>query len=288
MRQAMKPSYNLVMDVIVARRSGFCFGVRRATDIALKLKAEGKRVFTLGPIIHNEKVVSELEKVGVKSVSFPEEVPEGGVLLVRTHGVPKGVLERARRLKIRVEDTTCPFVLRSHEIVEKALKDGYTPVIFGDPEHPEVKAIRSYSPKIRVMKNWSEKISGSKLVVLSQTTQSLDNFMKAVKNIIKENFEVKIFNTVCKVMLSAQREALNLANKVDVMLIVGGRSSSNTDKLWKACLKVNPRSYKIEDASEIDPAWLNRARTVGVAGGMSTADWIIDDVKKALKEVGKC
>jgi 4-hydroxy-3-methylbut-2-enyl diphosphate reductase len=262
--------------------------------MAYKHRSENKRVITLGPIIHNKQVVSKLESDGIVACNSLEaalaSVDGDAIVLIRTHGAVKGMVEKVRGMGVKIYDATCPFVIRSHKIVENISEEGYFIVIFGDSKHPEVVGIMSYANEgsIHVVSNPEDvrRIQRRRrMSVLAQTTQDMKKFKEVISELLDRTFELRVFNTICPIILEAQEEARKISTIVDTMVVVGGRMSSNTDKLWKVCKSVNDFSYKVESLHDLDPAWFNKAKSVGVTAGTSTAGWIIDEV---IKGIGEC
>lgn len=275
--------------VYIGENSGFCFGVKRAIDKTLELAEKGK-VKTLGYVIHNEQAVRRLKEKGVEIIENPEEIDNNGAFtVIRTHGVKKDLLEKLKNSNINFFDATCPFVIRSQRIVEKFSDQGYGIIIFGDPKHPEVVGVVSYAKTENVfVVQKPEDVSNippmKKFLVVSQTTQKLDEFIEVVKKVIERGFEVRVFNTVCEVTVDAQKEAYEIAKLSDVVIVVGGKMSSNTEKLYKVCKSIT-ESHKIETADELEPEWIIKRDKIGVVAGTSTPDWIIKDVINKIKSI---
>lgn len=283
------------MKVLVGSNSGFCFGVKRAIDKAYELKEKGN-VITLGPIIHNQIVVQKLEKDGIKSMEDAKEISNfiNSYVIVRTHGAKKGVKEGIESKGFKVVDATCPFVLRSHRLVERMIKENFFVIIFGNPEHPEVKSVVSYAPEnmVRVIKS-KEEIDNlpymKKVALISQTTQGIWDFQDVVKKLVEKVFDLRVFNTVCEVTLDAQKEAQEIAKISNIVIVIGGKMSSNTEKLYKVCKTVNNNTIKVEDSNdfEIDSSVFSNVKTVGITAGTSTSDTIIKEVIEKLRKISK-
>lgn len=279
-----------MVHIYIGENSGFCFGVKRAVDKATELSKEG-RVKTLGYVIHNEQAINKLKEKGIEIAESLEEVKSDDVLVIRTHGVKKEILEKLKEGNIKYFDATCPFVIRSQRIVEKYSDQGYGVIIFGDPKHPEVIGVISYSKtdKTFVVQKPEdvEKIPPmKKFLAISQTTQKLDDFIQVVKKVIERGFEVRVFNTVCEVTIDAQKEAYEIAKLSDIVIVVGGKMSSNTDKLYKVC-KAITESYKVETSAEIKDSLINGKNKIGVVAGTSTPDWIIKEVIDRIRSIRK-
>lgn len=280
------------MNVILAKTAGFCFGVDRAVNLVYDLVNKGERVCTLGPIIHNNQVVADLESRGVKIIDDVSDCPDGYTVVIRTHGVEKDVIDKADSDGVKYINATCPFVLKIHKIVSEQ-PDGIVTLIAGDENHPEVKGIRSYCKgRSFVFKNEEElvkiledyKICNEKSpICVSQTTFSLKEWKKCEKIIKKLYTNVRIYSTICNATSDRQEEAAAVSEKVDAMIVIGGRHSSNTCKLRDVC-KTNADTYLIETASELKNIDLNHCRNIGVTAGASTPSVIIKEVLKTMSE----
>src|SRR3989339_1199651 len=275
------------MKIIVAKNSGFCFGVRRAIDLAKNFSKNVGVVYTIGPIIHNPQVVNKLEKSGIKVIKKLSDVKNGHIV-IRAHGIPKKILNDIKKKGMKILDATCPYVTRSKKYVEELSKEGYQIVIIGNPNHPEIKYISSYAPKDRVILLTSENIQkklkySKKLGILTQTTQSPENFTKIAAKLLRYSNEFKIFNTICPDAINRQNETVKLANKSDVMIIIGGKNSANTKRLTNISKKIQRRTHHIETADEIKKEWLDGSKIAGIVAGASTPDWVIKEVVKILK-----
>ncbi|OGP65436.1 MAG: 4-hydroxy-3-methylbut-2-enyl diphosphate reductase [Deltaproteobacteria bacterium RBG_13_53_10] len=277
------------MRLLVAKSAGFCFGVKRAMDMAREAaKKHPKRLHTLGPLIHNPQAVDYLENLGVKVKGRIEDVP-GGTVIFRSHGVSLQDLTKARKRKLRIIDATCPMVKRAQRFAKFLHRHGYALLIVGDADHPEVEAIRSYvDEKVHVVSSVeSVKQLGpwEKLGVIAQTTQSSSLFKEIVASILEQSKEVRVFNTICQATTLRQREAIDIARKVDCMVVVGGYNSGNTRRLASICKEVQPRTYHIERAGDLRPRWLARSGRVGLTAGASTPHWIIEEVEGEIRRL---
>ncbi len=277
------------MKLLVAKSAGFCFGVKRAMDMALEAaRKHPKRLHMLGPLIHNPQAVEYLENLGVKVKERVEDVP-GGTVIFRSHGVSLQDLTKAKKRRLRIIDATCPMVKRAQRFAKFLHKHGYTLLIVGDADHPEVEAIRSYvDEKVHVVSSVeSVKRLGpwEKLGVIAQTTQSSSLFKEIVAAILEKSKEVRIFNTICQATTLRQREAIDIARKVDCMVVVGGYNSGNTRRLASICKEVQPHTYHIERASDLRPKGLARSGRVGLTAGASTPHWIIEEVEEEIRRL---
>lgn len=278
--------------IILAETAGFCFGVDRAVNLVYSLVNDGKKVCTLGPIIHNAQLVGDLEQRGVKIIDSIDECPDGYMVVVRTHGVEKSVIDDIENKKIDYVDATCPFVKKIHRIVKKF--DSSVPVLVaGDVNHPEVIGIRSYcNGKSFVFKNDEElqKIlqndyidKNKKIICVSQTTFSLEEWKKCEKIIKKVCTNCEIFDTICNATADRQNEAYEISEKSDAMIVIGGRHSSNTCKL-RDVSSAHCRSFLIETADELKSIDLSPYNVIGVTAGASTPSVIIKEVLKSMSE----
>ncbi|MCS7280623.1 MAG: 4-hydroxy-3-methylbut-2-enyl diphosphate reductase [Desulfobacterota bacterium] len=273
------------MEIVRANNSGFCFGVRRAVDMVSRLleKKEGP-IYTIGPIIHNPDMVRLLEEKGVIPVEDVKEVVRGTVVF-RTHGILKEEEDYIRSKRIKAIDATCPFVKRVRKEACKLKKSGYKVVIVGDREHQEVKSILSYVGNDGIVIEHPQEIKGKKIGIVSQTTQSREVLKKVVDRLLETAEEIKVVNTICEAVERRLKEAISIAEIADVMIVVGGKESSNTKKLFKAVKNVRPRSYHVENEEDLDPLWFKGVRVVGLTGGTSTPDFIMDRVYYRIKNV---
>jgi (E)-4-hydroxy-3-methyl-but-2-enyl pyrophosphate reductase len=267
--------------VTVAPGSGFCFGVKRAIKLAERALEESRGPFyTLGELIHNPQVVGELEKRGLKVARTISEIAKGTVV-IRCHGVSPGIIKEARKRGIQVIDATCPFVKKAQELVSFLSNAGYSVVVVGDRGHPEVDAIAGARKEVTVVGSEAEALrlkKAKKLGVVAQTTQSFETLSKIVSALLGRTQELCAHNTTCETTSRRQAEALRLAGEVNVMVVVGGRKSANTARLYDICRKRVRRTHWVETAGELRRSWFRGAVHVGVTGGASTPDWLIREV----------
>ncbi len=269
--------------------AGFCFGVKRAVDIAIKTAKRQNALFTLGPLIHNPQEVRRLEEIGIKAVENINDI-SSGTLVYRSHGVTREEADTARTKSFNIIDATCPFVTRSQRLVKTLTRKGYHVVIVGDEGHPEVKSLLSYAlpHQVTVVKT-PEGLphfgNVKKLAILAQTTQSMENFKKVIAVLADNAYELAVYNTICDATKIRQEESAMLAKMVDVVLVVGGFNSSNTNKLANICKAINPKTYHIEHKDQITREMLMDAKKVGITAGASTPIWLIKETLKRLKEI---
>ena len=286
------------MEVKVAKTAGFCFGVQRAVDKVYELiDSCPDRLFTLGPIIHNEEVVNDLEKKGVRVASEEElkTLPKGSTVVIRSHGVGKKVYDQLKECGLSYVDVTCPFVLKIHRIVEKESKAGSHIVIIGDPDHPEVVGICGWCigpyTVIRTKQDALDFVppEGKNVCIVSQTTFNYNKFKDLVEILREKRYDntvlniLNILNTICNATEERQREAKSIAGEVDTMLVVGGRHSSNTQKLFEICKKECENTYYIQTPVDLDSDMFQCSSYVGITAGASTPKKIIEEVQEHVR-----
>jgi len=278
------------MKIVVARRAGFCFGVKRAIDIALDISEKDKEgVYTLGPIIHNPQVIQQLKNRGVAPVETGE-IDDAAVktLIIRTHGIPCDLYDNISSRGFRIVDATCPFVKKAQDFARLLAENGYQVVILGDKDHPEVKGLVSFAGSDVMVVGGAGPLSGlkSKVGVVVQTTQPVDALKRLLSAIVEQAREVKVYNTICNSTALRLKETEEMAGRVDVMVVVGGKNSANTTQLANLCCSRGVRTFHVETAQEIEAVWFDGIDTVGITAGASTPDWIIVDVENRIKEIG--
>lgn len=278
------------MKIIVGKHMGFCGGVRRAVDIAQKTAGSaGGPVTTWGPLIHNPQVVGRLQAAGVRVVDRPEAL-EGEAFVVSAYGVEHAVLDAARARGLRIVDATCPVVIRAHALSKQLADEGYQVICVGDHGHPEMVTLKEMlGDRVTVVHTRDEaaavKIRG-RVGVVSQTTQSQDNFRQIVGDLAVRVRELKVLNTLCPAITVRQEETDVMVEEVQALLVIGGRGSSNTTRLAEIGRERNLPTHHIETAAEIRPEWFEGVESVGVVSGASTPDWIIKDVVLRLEQLG--
>lgn len=274
--------------VLVAQEAGACYGVNRALDmVRAALRDADGPVHTLGPLIHNPSVVQELEREGVDVVQHAEERP-GGTLLLRTHGVTPDEEELARRSHNLVLDATCPFVVRAHRAAEQLTREGYQVIVLGEPGHPEVEGTLAHAPGARTVSSLDDLgrlVMGRRVGVVVQTTQSRARLRRLAAELIGRCEELRIIDTICEATTLRQAAAASLAERSDVMVVIGGRNSANTTRLAEICRESCGRTHHIELPVELDPSWFEGAPVVGVTAGASTPQQQIDEVVLAIREM---
>jgi 4-hydroxy-3-methylbut-2-enyl diphosphate reductase len=263
-----------VEEVVIARRTGFCYGVREAIDYARMSAAAGKRTHTLGQVVHNEGVIAELEGQGIQTVATLDEVDEGAAVVIRAHGVTPDVMARAEARGLEVIDGTCTWVLQEHREIGKLVEEGYTIVLLGTPRHPETVGLLGRAPGAIVVDEedeWEHIPRRKRMALISQSTQPPWKFEKLAAFLVSRCHELKIINSVCPVTIRRQQDTMDVAERVDVMVVVGGRSSANTAELTRLCRIAGRAVIQVESARDLtDAAAFGAARVVGVTGGTST------------------
>lgn len=276
------------MEIVVSKHSGFCFGVKRAVGLTKKKLKQEKKICSIGPLIHNRWVVSELSKQGLKVIKDLRKVKDGYCVVLPSHGVDPNKVEKQKRLDL--VDTTCPFVFKAQTLIKELANSGYEILILGDRNHPEVKGLLGISrDKTKVIEDVKEANAyvpkGNNLAIVSQTTQSIDNFIAVTSKLLKKKFkELRVFNTICRDVIARQDEARQIAGNVDVMLVIGGDNSANTKRLAKVCSTFT-KTYHIESEESIKKRWFKNAKRVGIVTGASTPGEFIDKVKEKLEKI---
>lgn len=280
------------MEVKVAKTAGFCFGVKRAVEKAYEVAEQRQgEVYTYGPIIHNEEVVADLANKGVQVLETENELRklEKGTVIIRSHGVPKYIYELLKEKHLDYVDVTCPFVLKIHRIVEEESKKGRHIVIVGNAEHPEVAGIKGWCRgDCTVLKtkeearNFLEK-GYEKVCVVSQTTFNYNNFQEIVEILSEKRYDRLVINTICNATQDRQSEAEEIAKQVDTMIVVGGKHSSNTQKLYEICKSECENTYYIQTLADLDSEGFPSVQCVGITAGASTPNKIIEEVSKHVR-----
>ncbi len=282
------------MSVKVAESAGFCFGVNRAVELVEEAARTGKRVVTLGPIIHNRHAVAHFEEMGVQVIESPRQASPGDTVIIRSHGVSKAVYSQLESAGARIIDATCPFVKRIHGIVCKASEAGQLPVIIGTPTHPEVEGIAGWCEKCEIfespekLENWAKtaQLPPDLIICMVCQTTSTESLWKSCVKIAKKQFtNLKIFDTICKATESRQSEAADLSKICQAMVVVGDTHSSNTGRLAMICREHCDRVALVDNASELEPGFFCGVTDVGVTAGASTPAWIIKEVNKTMSEI---
>ena len=286
------------MEVTVAKSAGFCFGVKRAVDTVYReIESGEKPVYTFGPIIHNEQVVEDLENRGVQVIHSEDELEglSGGTVVIRSHGVSRDVCEKIEARGMKIVDATCPFVKKIHRIVDEEGRKGRHVVIIGSADHPEVQGIMGWaSGPVTVMHTAEEAESfvpenGKPISIVAQTTFNYNKFKELVEILCKKRYDNSvlnigdILNTICNATEERQKEAQNIAGEVDTMLVIGGRHSSNTQKLFEICKEECGNTYYIQTPVDLDSEMFHHSSYVGITAGASTPKKIIEEVQEHVR-----
>lgn len=274
------------MEIILAKEAGFCFGVKRAIDMSMKTHEKGISFATFGELIHNKQVVRSLEDLGIYAVESFDDL-EGKAVLIRSHGIPKNLYEEAKELGIRTIDGTCPYVKKIQNLAAKYSSEGYTIIIVGDPEHPEVIGVSGWSNGPVYVVHSVEEAEAlphiNKACIVSQATLTMKKWQDVLSVVQTRVDELVENNTICEATRERQSSAEELSQEVDLMLIIGGKHSSNTIKLLEVCQRHCKNSYHIETLEEIQMINFSNCDKIGITAGASTPDWIINEVINALQ-----
>jgi 4-hydroxy-3-methylbut-2-enyl diphosphate reductase len=259
--------------------------------MAFEAAAEHEHICSLGPVIHSPQVVKSLAEQGVTVVTDVEDIPPGSVI-VRSHGVTLEEMSRIQEKKLNIVDATCPFVKKAQEYAAGLSEEGYTVVIVGEMEHPEVQGIVSYSGEsiVHVVADAQQAHTlprMKKVGIVAQTTQLYENLKDIMDVCLTKSQELRVFNTICDATSVRQNEAREIARLVDLMFVIGGHASANTSRLARICREIQPQTWHIETTEEIRPEWFDGVAKVGVTAGASTPRWLIDEVITRIAELGK-
>ncbi len=281
------------MNVTLAESAGFCFGVKRAVNMVYQeIEKNHVPIYTYGPIIHNEEVVKDLEKKGVTVVEDLTAIDElkKGIMIIRSHGISKNEYERIKTAGFEIVDATCPFVLKIHRLVEEYSTKGHHIIIVGNETHPEVQGIRGWiqgdQVSVIATKEDAENFSlnsNNSISIVSQTTFNYNKFQELVEIIMKKGYDINVLNTICNATEERQTEARKIAKESDAMIVIGGKSSSNTQKLFEICKKECANTYYIQTSSDMDYTKLKSINNVGITAGASTPNKIIEEVSKNVR-----
>lgn len=280
------------MEVRIAENAGFCFGVKRAMNMAwdeLENKTSNN-VYSLGPLIHNKQAVDKYKEKGLMEMDSLDKIPSDSKLIIRSHGVGKKIYTESESKNMDIVDTTCPFVKKIHDIVKEFSNKGYKIIIIGNSTHPEIIGINGWCDNEAIIINREEEIDNitfndnDRYCVVSQTTANLESFDKIVSKLKSKIEDLTVNNTICFATKERQLSATDLAKEVDCMVVIGGKHSSNTQKLVNICKNIVP-TFSIETKEELEKSKLEKFKVAGVTAGASTPDWIIEEVIEYLKEI---
>lgn len=282
------------MKIELAKTAGFCFGVKRAVDTvyAQAREHEGEKIYTYGPIIHNEEVIRDLQKQGVEVLCNEKELDavESGIVVIRSHGVPRYICEKIEKRGLTCVDATCPFVKKIHKIVEEESAEGTHVIIIGNGEHPEVQGIRGWAgDRVTVIQTAEDaqkfhlEENAGKICIVAQTTFNYNKFKDLVEIISKKGYDIIVLNTICNATKERQEEARHIAERVDAMVVIGDKRSSNTQKLFEICKEECLNTYYIQTLDDLDMNQLRSVETVGITAGASTPNNIIEEVQNNVR-----
>lgn len=274
------------MHIELAENYGFCFGVKRA----IKIAEENKNSSTYGPLIHNSKEIARLEKdFQVALTDDYKTFKPGEKAVIRTHGIPKNELFELKANNVDVVDATCPYVTKPQQICQEMSEAGYEIIIFGDEAHPEIKGVKSYAAHRAKVVTSSKELEGLKLgervALVAQTTRKVEDYMEVANYLIPRHKEVRIFNTICNATFENQEAVRKISKKADVMIVIGGKNSSNTKQLFSISQDNCKDSYHIEDETDLNYEWFRDKTFCGISAGASTPDWIIQNVIHSIENI---
>ena len=278
------------MKITIAKDAGYCFGVRDAVNMAYDTSKTHGDVYMLGDIVHNEKVVEDLSKVGTKVVESINDIPNDKPVLFRAHGTSEKIWEEAKDKNIEIIDATCPLVNEIHEEVERLEKDGRQIFIIGDHGHDEVVGIESHAKKPIVISNIkeAEKLRRYKRAgVVSQSTQTIENVQKIINILMTKVYDLHFINTICFPTKRNQNQIKDLAKNNDLMIIIGSFTSANSKRLTELSLEINPNTFQVNGAKDLKQKWFSNVKSVGISAGASTPDYLIDEVHVKIKKFSK-
>ena len=281
------------MKVLLAKTAGFCFGVKRAVDTVYQQVEENKdcKIYTFGPIIHNDEVIKDMQAKGVTVLEGEEDLlkAKNGIVIIRSHGVPKRICDRMDELGIQYVDATCPFVKKIHKIAMEKAEEGAFLVVIGNPVHPEVEGIMGWAGEDAAVISTAEEAEhltvpeDRKICVVAQTTFNYNKFKELVEIISKRRYDISVLNTICSATKERQTETARIADRVDAMIVIGDKRSSNTQKLFEICKNACNNTYYIQTLDDLNVNQLRSVETVGITAGASTPNNIIEEVQNYVR-----
>ncbi|MDC0384050.1 4-hydroxy-3-methylbut-2-enyl diphosphate reductase [Candidatus Marinimicrobia bacterium] len=278
------------MKIFVAKDAGYCFGVRDAVNLAYDTADKHGEVYMLGTVVHNERVVANLEKVGTKVVDSLDDIPKDKPVLFRAHGTPPNIWEEAKRKNLNLIDATCPLVVDIHHEIKKLEEEGRKTIIIGDHGHDEVSAIAAQVSSPIIISNISEANNLRKMKkagVVSQSTQMIENVQDIINILMEKVFDLRFVNTICFPTRRNHSQIKELAKNCDLMIVIGSFTSANSKRLTQLSLERNKKTYQVTDALELDVKWFKNIENIGISAGASTPDEIIEEVVTRIKQIGK-
>ena len=281
------------MKVLLAKTAGFCFGVKRAVDTVYQQveKNKDRKIYTFGPIIHNDEVIKDMQEKGVTVLEGEEDLPKAknGIVIIRSHGGPKRICDRMDELGIQYVDATCPFVKKIHKIAMEKAEEGAFLVVIGNPVHPEVEGIMGWAGEDAAVISTEEEAEhltvpeDRKICVVAQTTFNYNKFKELVEIISKRRYDISVLNTICSATKERQTETARIADRVDAMIVIGDKRSSNTQKLFEICKNACNNTYYIQTLDDLNVNQLRSVETVGITAGASTPNKIIEEVQNNVR-----
>ena len=281
------------MKVLLAETAGFCFGVKRAVDTVYKQVEENKdrKIYTFGPIIHNDEVIKDMQAKGVNVLEGEEDLPKAkdGIVIIRSHGVPKRICDEMDAMGIQYVDATCPFVKKIHRIAMEKAEEGAFLIVIGNPVHPEVEGIMGWAGEDAAVISTVEEAEqltvpeDRKICVVAQTTFNYNKFKELVEIISKKRYDISVLNTICSATKERQTETARIADRVDAMIVIGDKRSSNTQKLFEICKNACNNTYYIQTLDDLNVNQLRSVETVGITAGASTPNNIIEEVQNNVR-----
>ena len=277
------------MKILLSKKMGFCFGVRKSIDLADKTIAKSEKdVYMLGPIIHNPRVIEDYQDRGVKLVNDIKQVPDKSTVITRAHGISPAISKTAKNKKITLIDTTCSNVKKLQEIALFLKKNHYSLIIYGDNKHPEILSVLEMVDHDAIVINEIDDVKGvnqcKKIGFISQTTKNIFDFKKLACQLLEKTKELRIFNTICPATMERQQSISELSMQVDIMLVIGGKKSANTSRLAKICKNQGVKTYHIETKAQLRREWFTKDDRVGISSGASTPDYLTNEIIQQLEE----
>jgi len=277
------------MKIIIAKNAGYCFGVKDAVDMANDIAKKEGNVYMLGDIVHNEKVIDDLNKAGAKVVNSLKDVPDNGTVLFRAHGTKNDIWKEAEKMSLNVKDATCPLVHKIHEDVRNLYNEGRKIIVIGDHGHDEVIAIADQAKNTIVISNLNEAISLKRIRkagIVCQSTQAIENVQEIIKILMTKIFDLRFVNTICYPTKRNQEQIKDLAKIVDIMIIIGSFTSANSKRLTSLSKELNDNTFQVTDEEDLKNKWFENCNSVGISAGASTPDYLIKNIKNKIERIG--
>ena len=277
------------MKIIIAKNAGYCFGVKDAVDMANDIAKKEGNVYMLGDIVHNEKVIDDLNKAGAKVVNSLKDVPDNGTVLFRAHGTKNDIWKEAEKMSLNVKDATCPLVHKIHEDVRNLYNEGRKIIVIGDHGHDEVIAIADQAKNTIVISNLNEAISLKRIRkagIVCQSTQAIENVQEIIKILMTKVFDLRFVNTICYPTKRNQEQIKDLAKIVDIMIIIGSFTSANSKRLTSLSKELNDNTFQVTDEEDLKNKWFENCNSVGISAGASTPDYLIKNIKNKIERIG--